>query len=109
MKPRTKRKLILASLLVVLSMQRAHVHAAEIETRSLPEKLSVLTISESPYDRPVSGNCRLAVSFSDKSIATVEYLLGSKRLGIAVKPPFELDWNTAYAADGSGAIQAIAR
>jgi hypothetical protein len=49
------------------------------------------------------------VSSASKSIASVEYLLGARRLGIANKPPFELPWNTAYAADGSSAVQAMAR
>jgi hypothetical protein len=111
MKQRTRRMLALASLLGVLltSYLHAQMQAAERAWLARPEPRRAFSISEPTSDRPVSGTCRLAVSFSDKSIASVEYLLGSKRLGIAVKPPFELDWNTAYGADGSSAVQAIAR
>jgi len=62
-----------------------------------------------PSTNTVSGTCHLAVSTTIKSIASVEYRLGSRRLGIATRPPFELTWNSAYAADGSSALQAIAR
>jgi hypothetical protein len=67
-----------------------------------------LTISQ-PRGAAVKGVCRLAVSTSDKTIASVEYRLGSRRLGIVTQPPFTLNWNTAYAADGSSAVQAIGR
>jgi hypothetical protein len=66
-------------------------------TRRILALASLIAVVSIPY--------RLAVSFSNKSIASVEYLLGSERLGIAVKPPFELSWNTAYAADGSSEIE----
>ena len=108
---RTRRVLALGSLLALLSMSylRAQMLAAESAPPALREAPPAFRISEPTSDKPVSGTCRLAVSFSKKSIASVEYLLGSKRLGIAVKPPFELSWNTAYAADGSSAVRAIAR
>jgi hypothetical protein len=103
--------LAVASLLAVLPILdgRAPMQAAESATPARPETRSAFRINEPTSDKPVTGTCRLAVSFSNKSIASVEYLLGSKRLGIAVRPPFDLGWNTAYAADGSSAIQAIAR
>ena len=103
--------LALASLLAVLSMpyRGARLQAAESKTLAERQTLASFSISEPTADKPVSGTCRLAVSLSDKSIASVEYLLGSRRLGIADRPPFELSWNTAYAADGSSAVQAIAR
>lgn len=88
--------------------RRAHMLADESAAPARPDAPPAFRISEPTSDKPVSGTCRLAVSFSKKSIAIVEYLLGSKRLGIAVKPPFEVSWNTAYAADGSSAVQAIA-
>ncbi len=62
-----------------------------------------------PANDLVGGVCRLAVATRIKSIASVEYRLGSRRLGIAQRPPFAIGWNTAYAADGSCAVQAIAR
>src|SRR5690348_17232 len=69
---------------------------------------AALAISQ-PKSATLTGTCRLAVATRAKSLASVEYRLGSRRLGIAVGPPFELNWNTAYAADGSSAVQAIAR
>ncbi len=66
------------------------------------------TIAQPPTNT-VSGTCHLAVSTTIKSIASVEYRLGSRRLGIATRPPFELTCNSAYAADGSSALQAIGR
>ncbi len=85
------------------------VQAAASPGPSQAQAPVAFTISEPPAGKPLSGTCWLVVSSNDKSIASVEYLLGSKRLGIATGPPFKLGWNTAYAADGSSAVQAIAR
>ena len=111
MKQHARRMLALAGLLAVLSMPylRTQMQAAESEQPARPEVPRAFSISGPTSNRPISGTCGLTVAFSNKSIASVEYLLGSKRLGIAVKPPFELRWNTAYAADGSSAIEAVAR
>lgn len=82
--------------------------AARLSTSQAQAPIT-FTINEPPAGKPLSGICWLAIFSTDKSIASVEYLLGSKRLGIAAKPPFKLGWNTAYAADGISAVQAIAR
>jgi hypothetical protein len=51
----------------------------------------------------------VATSNPIASIATVEFALGSKRLGVAHTAPFRIQWNTAYASDGNFALQVIGR
>ena len=111
MKKRVRNACALASLLAALWMpcRSNPVQAAASADSPRAQTAVTFTISEPQAGKPLSGTCQLAVSSSDKSIASVEYLLGSKRLGIAAEPPFKLGWNTAYAADGISAVQAIAR
>ncbi len=57
----------------------------------------------------VSGTYTFAVSTNMSSLSSVEFTLGSKRLGVATSAPFNLVWNTGYASDGSYAVQATGR
>jgi hypothetical protein len=111
MKKRVRNACVLANLLATLWMLCSSNPVQAAAGPGSPQQQSVrtFTIIEPPARTPLSGTYWLVVSSSDKSIASVEYSLGSKRLGIAVSPPFKLSWNTAYAADGTSAVQAIAR
>jgi hypothetical protein len=84
-------------------------HSAQSINTAVPASAAPsLTINE-PAGATLNGTCRLGVATHNRRISSVEYRLGSRRLGIATRPPFELNWNTAYACDGSSAVQAIAR
>ncbi len=111
MKKQTRNACAVASLLVALWMPCRFnpVQAAATPGTSQQQAPVAFTISKPAADKPLNGTYWLDVSTSDKSIASVEYLLGSKRLGIATESPFKLAWNTAYVADGNLAVQAIAR
>src|SRR2546427_1404314 len=43
------------------------------------------------------------------NVATVEFLIGSLRLGVAQTAPYQVSWNTGYGKDGNYSLQAIAR
>jgi hypothetical protein len=51
----------------------------------------------------------VALTTNPSTFVTVEFDLGSKRLGIATSPPFNVIWNTGYASDGSYALEVIGR
>lgn len=43
------------------------------------------------------------------NVATVEFGIGSLRLGVAQNAPYEVSWNTGFGKDGNYAVQATAR
>jgi hypothetical protein len=43
------------------------------------------------------------------NVATVEFNVGSLRLGVAEAAPYQVIWNTGYGKDGEYAVQAVAR
>src|SRR5438105_1235085 len=74
------------------------------------------TIASLPVTAPsangaaVSGIYSFAVDTSGLSnVATVEFLIGSLRLGVAQTAPYQVSWNTGYGKDGNYSFQAIAR
>ncbi|MFZ0888230.1 MAG: Ig-like domain-containing protein, partial [Candidatus Binataceae bacterium] len=78
-------------------------------TAATPTPAPTVTISRPSAGQKISGIYTFAVSTNIRSIASVEFALGSKRLGIATSSPFRVAWNTGYASDGSYALQATGR
>jgi hypothetical protein len=57
----------------------------------------------------ISGTTVLSVNASNApATAAVAFDLGSWRLGVVTAPPFQLSWNTGFAADGFYSLQATA-
>ncbi len=54
----------------------------------------------------ISGTAALTVMANSGSLARVEFAIGSNRIGVASRPPFTANWNTAEAMDGVSDIQA---
>ncbi len=69
-----------------------------------------LRISHPASGEAVRGTYTFAaLTTNPNTFGNVEFDLGSKRLGIATSPPFNVIWNTGYASDGSYALQVIGR
>ena len=56
----------------------------------------------------IGGVASFTVS-APATVASVEFDVGSLKLGIATAAPWTVPWNTAYASDGNYAVQATAR
>lgn len=69
-----------------------------------------LVIAKPIAGATVHGVYSFAAALNPSGIpAAVEFDIGSKRLGISHRPPFTVAWNTGYAADGTYAVEAVAR
>jgi Bacterial Ig domain len=90
-------RLLLASVLIFHGTPAAH-------GQSTPE----LTITSPAAGQILSGTWTFSAS-APPTVATVEFTLGSLRLGVAPAPDFGVSWNTGYAADGSYFLRAIGR
>jgi hypothetical protein len=90
-----------ASLLIILIL--GQIDFLQAQTRT------ALAISRPQAGETVRGTYTFAASVnSSGGIATVEFDIGSKRLGTRTHPPFQVTWNTAHASDGSYALQVVA-
>lgn len=91
-----------ASLLIIMILgQSDFLHA---QTRP------VLIISRPAQSETVHGAYTFVASVNLLDApASVEFDIGSKRLGTRANPPFQFTWNTAYASDGDYQLQAVVR
>ena len=95
-----------ATIFLVLLIFVMLLHFAIADAQGQP----TLTIIRPLPNETVRGTYAfVATSNPIASIATVEFDLGSKRLGVAHTAPFRIEWNTAYASDGNFALQVIGK
>ena len=66
-----------------------------------------ISITTPTTDQIASGLLTFAATGS--GIASVEFDLGSLRIGTATAMPFSVSWNTGYAGDGNYEVEAIGR
>jgi len=89
---------------LLLFVMLLHVPPCDAQTQA------ALTIARPLPNETIHGTYTfVAVSKPIASIATVEFALGSKLLGIAHTPLFQIRWNTAYASDGNFALQLLGK
>src|SRR5881396_3207857 len=104
-----RRSAILTTITVVVSIvlllaPQFKVRAMRATTGSLP------LIAPATDGATVSGTYLFAVDAGSlPNVATVEFDIGSLRLGVVQSPPYQIGWNTGYGKDGNYAVQAIAR
>jgi hypothetical protein len=69
-----------------------------------------LAITAPASGEVVSGAYTFEVDASQfPTVASVEYYVGSLRLGVSNTAPYSISWNTGYAGDGSMTVRAIAK
>src|SRR5580704_3668076 len=73
---------------------------------SRPAFAASLTITSPTPNQSVSGSWNFAASGS--GVASVQFDIGSLRLGTATSAPFAVTWNTGYAGDGNYEVEAYA-
>jgi hypothetical protein len=66
-----------------------------------------LTISAPTAGQSVNGFVTFAATGTD--VASVEFDIGSLRLGTATTAPFSVTWNSGYAGDGNYEVEAVGR
>ena len=73
-----------------------------------PQPLAAsISITAPTANQSVSGS--LAFTATGTGIASIEFDIGSLRLGTATSSPFSVTWNTGYAGDGNYEVEAIGR
>jgi hypothetical protein len=86
------------ALISTIASATAELHAAN----------AIKIISPAPNDT-ISGIYRFSADISAApTVDRVEYRLASFRVGIATASPFQVSWNTGYAADGNYSLEALA-
>src|SRR2546427_9658456 len=95
---------------MALSMALVVFMGRSVGTAPADQTIASLPVAAPPADgATVSGIYSFAADTTGlPNVATVEFLIGSLRLGVAQLPPYPVSWNTGYGKDGNYSLQAIA-
>lgn len=100
--------IVLAALQLACIGSVARLSASRRPSRASANTLS-LTFTSPAANQTGSGSLHLALAGDLSTVASVEYRLGNYRIAKITAAPFQFDWNSALASDGSSRITAIAR
>lgn len=92
---------------------RTHLTAvvAMIAVVGLPSLVrgQAIKITHPSAGQAVGGISTFSAATTAGAIESVEFDIGSRKIGVAKGRPFAVAWNTGYASDGTYALQAYAR
>lgn len=100
------RLLAFLVVLIISSLPGQH-----FESRGTQAKAASLSFTSPGFDgMELKGTYLFAIDAGRMpNVATVEFNIGSLRLGVAQSAPFNVSWNTGFGKDGNYAVQATAR
>jgi Bacterial Ig domain len=107
----TLLRVCLCAIVLIGCSSSPGVYASDSAARqSTLSTAGTLAIARPSNGAPLSRVISLAAaSRRPTELSSVEFYIGSRRLGIANSSPFALRWNTAYASDGTYSLQATGR